>query len=206
MEQPIIVYTRISTAEQTNDSQIHAIRAVLPRPFTHGDEHINEQCSGATPWRQRKLAAIFNKHNTKATLYAYELSRLGRTTLDVLEFLAECRKNDIAVQIVKGGMTIDDSMNSKVLTTIIALASELERDFLRARVNEGLQAARAKGRIGGRRPGPTKSHQLDAKAPEIKRLRDADVSITSIAKLLGVSRNTVYRFLARPTPTATTTQ
>lgn len=206
MEPQTVVYTRISTSEQNNSSQLSAIRDFMARPLNNTDVHIFEQCSGATPWRERKLSQIFTRNLAPAILITYELSRLGRTTLDVLQFLAECRAQEITVKIVKGNMTIDESIGSKVMTTIIALASELERDFIRARTIEGLAAARARGRIGGRRPGPTKSHQLDPKAPEIKRLRDADVSITSIAKLLGVSRNTVYRFLARPSPTTTTTQ
>ena len=201
----LVLYTRVSTDKQTNQAQLEALQEAAPRwPHTHL-KIIQETASGSTPWRQRQLANVLGAPHDTVTILTPELSRLGRSTLDVLDFLAECRKNAITVHALKGNFTVDDSMSSKVLTTILALTAELERDFLRARTKEGIATARAKGRAWGRPTGPAASHRLDPQTREIKRLLAAGVPKTSIARLLNVSRNTVYRYLDR-LPAAMPTQ
>jgi DNA invertase Pin-like site-specific DNA recombinase len=95
-----------------------------------------------------------------------ELSRLGRSTLEVLEILKEAKDKEINIYSVKEQLELNGSMQSKVMSTMLALFAELEHDFISMRTKEGLAAARAKGRQLGRPKGPGKS-KLDPFRPEI---------------------------------------
>jgi DNA invertase Pin-like site-specific DNA recombinase len=193
----LIIYTRISTKDQTPDAQDGALSDWIKTIPHDTSTALADQCSGSVTWRQRDLRRALEYHERPATLIVSEITRLGRSTLDVLDFLAEARRVDLTVRAMKGNFTVDDSISGKILTTILALVGEIERDFIRARTREGLKAAAAAGRKGGRPSGPSKTHSLDPKAEEIARLLAARVGKRAIARVVGVSRNTLYRYLAR---------
>jgi len=79
-----------------------------------------------------------------------EFSRLGRSLLDILEIIKVINEHE--AQLIIG-----DDMSSKLLTTMFGIVSEIERDLLKSRVKEGLDAAKARGVKLGRKPGPAKS-------------------------------------------------
>lgn len=194
--QPIVcTYRRVSTEQQYIENQDRPIREYLEKRGWHADYNISDEISGSTPWRNRALAGIFNTNPRATQLICYELSRLGRSRMDVLDFLENCNQQSIAVHIISCNLDIDQSMGSKVITTMLSLSAELERDFLRARTIEGLNRARLAGRKLGRPPGKMTTHQLDAKAGEIRRMLQLEVPKTTIAKLASVSRSTIHRYL-----------
>jgi DNA invertase Pin-like site-specific DNA recombinase len=88
-------------------------------------------------------------------------------------------------------------MQSKIVVTVLALAAEIERDFLRSRTREGMAAARAAGKTIGRPRGPATVHFLDAKRDEIARLTALGVPKVSIAKIVGASARSVTTHLQR---------
>jgi DNA invertase Pin-like site-specific DNA recombinase len=88
------------------------------------------------------------------------------------------------------GLHTDGPMG-KAMLTIMAAFAQLERDTMIERTRAGLAAAAANGRKGGR---PRKVD--DADAAKARQLRDKGIAATDIAKMLGVSRATVYRYLA----------
>ena len=98
-----------------------------------------------------------------------ELSRLGRSTLDILDILAELRKKGVNVYAIKGAWTLNGTIESKVFLTMMALFSEIERDLISARTKEALKARQASGVKLGRPKGPGKS-KLDPYRPEIEAL------------------------------------
>ena len=80
-----------------------------------------------------------------------ELSRLGRSTLEVLDILKTAKDKGIAVYDAKGNLELNgDSVQSKVMATMFALFAELERDFISRRTKEALKARRKAGVILGR--------------------------------------------------------
>ena len=87
-------------------------------------------------------------------------------------------------------------IQTKVMITLISLFAEIERDLISERTKEGLQAARAKGKLLGRPKGTFKS-KLDPKTDEIKKLISLKVSIASIGKIMGVSSSAMHSFVKK---------
>ena len=98
--------------------------------------------------------------------------------------------------VVRDKLIIGDDMNSKLLTTMFGIVSEIERDLLKSRVKEGLDAAKSRGIKLGRKPGPAKS-KLDPHRDLIQEYLDKDISQASIAKLLGIHRQTLYSYIKK---------
>jgi DNA invertase Pin-like site-specific DNA recombinase len=190
-------YLRISTDKQDADSQLIGIRAYACshrlEPFTIE----RDTASGARSWRERSLFTLLEKTQPGDVLLVAEVSRLGRSTLDVLDCLKEAAARQVSVHIVKQNMLIDGSMHSKIVVTMLALAGEIEREFIRARTKEGLQRAKEAGTRLGRPPGEAEKLKLTTREAELNKLRAAGVSDSAIARLTGTSRHTVARFFKR---------
>lgn len=187
------VYLRVSTIEQSEKSQMIGITNYLEREQITDINLLKDNVSGATKWRQRGLAKIINQAVSGDQLIVSELSRIGRSTSDVLDFLAVAAEQGLKVTAVKNNITFDESISSKIFSTVLALAAEIERDFIKQRTREGMENARNKGVKLGRPVGAAGKKKLDLKQQELQQLAAANVSHSSIAKLLGVSRGTVAR-------------
>ena len=131
-------------------------------------------------------------------LLVAEVSRLARSTLQVLEILKFSSERQVSVVIVKNGLTFDNSMQSRITATILGLAAEIERDFISMRTREALAKRKASGKQLGRPQGALAKHyKLDEKRPEIERYQKLGINQTAIAKLVGVSRPTLRIWLGR---------
>ena len=86
-------------------------------------------------------------------------------------------------------------IQTKVMTTLFALFADVERDLISERTREGLARARASGKKLGRPKGSLGVSRLDGKEDEIRRFLKLGVSKSSIAKITGVSRPTLYHFI-----------
>lgn len=192
----IFVYTRVSTDKQDLKSQMIGINEYLDKNYITQITQFNDTKSGATAWRDRDLFKLVNQAAAGDKIIVSELSRVGRSTVDVLEFLQYVAERQIIVIAVKNGVLFDGSIQSKIFATVLSLASEIERDFIKLRTREGMANARAKGSIIGRPKGSKSVKILDEKAVEINRLLSVGVSKTAIARLMDVSRHTVIRFAA----------
>ena len=169
-EKQVIGYLRVSTQEQDLEKFKKDIRAFANTKDFGKVTFIQEKVSGSkTSWRDRKLFQVIEDLGKDDILITPELSRLGRSTLEVLEILKTAKDKDINVYAVKEGLELNGSMQSKVMSTMLALFAELEHDFISMRTKEGLKAAQAKGKQLGRPKGPGKS-KLDKYRPEIEAL------------------------------------
>ena len=157
-------------------------------------EFVEEIISGRKSWKDRKIAELIKLLKERDNLIVSELSRLGRSMLEIMELLSILLRNKINVYVVKGDYELKDNIHSKVLTFAFSLASEIERELISQRTKEALKKARAEGKKIGRPKGPGKS-SLDNHKDQIKELLDKGVSISSIAKILGKNYNTVYKFV-----------
>ncbi len=124
------------------------------------------------------------------TLVVWRLDRLGRGLSELVRVVAELVRDGIAFESVSDGIATAGSDGTAVHRVFAALA-ESELNLVRERNHAGLSAARARGRSGGRKP------KLDEKdVLEIRALwRDANLSVTDIARRFGVSRTTLYKHL-----------
>lgn len=187
----IIGYARVSTTDQNPQLQLDALdEAGATRVFTdHG-------VSGSTANRP-ELDACLDHLRGGDVLTVWKLDRLGRNTQNVLAVIDELTTRSIGFRSLTEGLHTDGPMG-KAMLTIMAAFAQLERDTMIERTRAGLAAAAANGRKGGR---PRKVD--DADAAKGRSLRDKGLSVNDIAKMLGVSRATVYRYLAEPSVAAT---
>ncbi len=180
----IIGYARVSTTDQDPQLQLDALNeAGAARIFTdHG-------ISGSTASRPQ-LDACLDHLREGAVLTVWKLDRLGRNTQHVLTVIDDLTSRGIGFRSLTEGLHTEGPMG-KAMLTIMAAFAQLERDTMIERTRAGLAAAATNGRHGGR---PRKVD--DADAAKARTLREKGITAHDIAKMLGVSRATVYRHLA----------
>ena len=127
-----------------------------------------------------------------------ELSRLGRSLGQIATVLDGFAKAGVAFIAIKENIRVEGKrdIQTKVMTTLFALFAEVERDLISERTREGLAKAKASGKTLGRPKGSLGVSRLDGKEDEIRQFIDLGVSRTAITKITGVSRSTLYNFMA----------
>lgn len=203
-------YERVSTARQTADQQrtanaVYAATHGLPIIITRTDT-----ASGATPWRDRAISQATNRINGVTDVIVYELSRIGRDLADTLDFMRAALEAGITLHVSRTGLRIGAGIDGKIMATVLGLAADIEREFLRTRTRDALAERRAliKEQGGftsasgvyrtalGRPKGPTNTSKLDEHAPMFRQLAAAGASDAMLARLFKVSRQTIARFRA----------
>jgi DNA invertase Pin-like site-specific DNA recombinase len=124
------------------------------------------------------------------TLVVWKLDRLGRSLKDLIERITELNNRHIGFKSITENIDTTTS-GGKLIFHIFGALAEFERDIIRERTNAGLEAARSRGKKGGRPP---------ALSPEkIKLARrlyaDKDTSVSEICTMLGISRHTLQRYV-----------
>ncbi len=193
-KQRTIGYLRVSTADQDNNKFKPDILAFANDRDLGKIEWVEEKISGAKSWKERKLATILDELQEGDSLIVPELSRLGRSMLDVLEVLKTAKDKGVNLYAIKGSWQLNGGIESKVMAAVFALVSELERDFISMRTREALAAKKAKGIKLGRPKGPGKS-KLDDYKPEILALMKNGSPKTFIARRYKTSIANLYNWL-----------
>ena len=173
-------YARVSTADQNLDRQTDALKNYKV------DKIFCEKISG-TKKNRPELDKLLSEVGSGDTIVIESLSRLGRSVKNLAELMEFFNENNIRLVSLKE--TIDTtSSTGRLLFTIISSLSQFERDVLAERTSEGLKAARARGRFGGR---PKTANEKLNKA--IALYKTKEYTITEITELTGVSKSTLYR-------------
>lgn len=194
----IYIYLRVSTNVQDTQNQLHGISGYCVERGIDPDGVIEDTASGTIDWRSRKIGELLSNADKGDVLLVAEVSRLARSTLQVLEILKLASERQVSVVVVKNGLTFDNSMQSRITATILGLAAEIERDFISLRTREALAKRKAAGKQLGRPQGSlAKRYKLDEKQSEIERYRKLGINSTAIAKLVNVSRPTLRAWLLR---------
>lgn len=192
-------YLRVSTDMQDVESQKIGIVEFLTKREMVADEWVTDEgVSGAVDWRKRKLGKIIARAKPGDVLVFSEISRIARRLVLVLEVIKACTERGVKIYTVKDRYVLEDTIQSKVLVTVMGLAAEIERDLLRQRTKEGLRRAVANGKTLGRPKGRKTSpekRKLFGCADKIVQLRSRGVSFSGIARLLKVSKATLARFI-----------
>lgn len=191
----IIGYLRVSTSNQdTEKNKADVLKFANDRSFGQV-RFVEETVSGKVNWKTRKIKDIIDQE--PKVLIVPEMSRLGRSTLEVLQILQEARDKGISVFSVKEGLSLCGSgIQSKVMATMLALFSELERDFISLRTREGLAAARARGVLLGRPRGVGKS-KLDKHREEIIHLLEHGSTKRYVCKRFKTTPMNLWNWLTK---------
>jgi DNA invertase Pin-like site-specific DNA recombinase len=177
----VIGYARVSTEQQNLGTQIDALKKVC-------DTIVEEKESGAKRDRQQ-LKTVLDQLRAGDTLIVYKLDRLGRSVKDLIDIVNELKEKKINFQSLSENIDTSSPMG-KCFFHMIAAISEMERDLIRERTVAGLAAARKQGKYGGR-PDKFTTAQIE----HARELIEQGKGRTETAKLLGMSRATLYRVL-----------
>ena len=195
----VYCYLRVSSDGQDVNSQRVGIEEFLKQKDMTADEWVSDEgISGAVDWRKRGIGKIIAKAKKGDVLIFSEISRIARRLVLVLEVIKACTERGVTIYTVKDRYVLEDTIQSKVLVTVMGLAAEIERDLLRQRTKEGLKNAIQRGVTLGRPKGSKtreEKNKLFGKADKIIQLRGRGVSFAGIAKLLKVHRGTLTRFI-----------
>ena len=150
--------------------------------------------------KDRRIDELVQQLKPQDRLIVSELSRLGRSTSEVIQLINQLSDMKVELIAIKQGLKISAKnrrdMASKVMVTIFSLLAELERDLISERTKTALAQARAAGKRLGRPKGPGKS-KLDGRENEIKDLFAKGVTKANVARVLGVSRCTLYNHIRK---------
>lgn len=182
MTTPLIGYARVSTTDQKLDLQIDALKA-------GGCETIySDKVCGASTQRP-ELEACLKYLRKGDILVVYKLDRLGRSLKHLLEIIDDLRTRGIGFKSISDG--IDTTTNTgRLMFSIMGSFAEFERSLIQERTMAGLQAARDRGKLGGRPAAVTPEI-----GERINGLRAGGKNADSIAKELNLGRATIYRYL-----------
>jgi DNA invertase Pin-like site-specific DNA recombinase len=186
----LIGYARVSKADgsQSLDLQRDALAVAGVQP----DRIYEDQASGARDDRPG-LDACLRALREGDVLIVWKLDRLGRTLSHLVNTARDLSDRGIGLRVLTGqGAEIDTTTSAgRMIFGIFATLAEFERDLIRERTMAGLDAARARGRKGGRKFALTKAQVRLAQAAMANR----DTSVAALAAELGVKSVTLYRYV-----------
>lgn len=187
----LIGYARVSKADgsQTLALQMDALtnHGVAP------DKIYADKATGANTKRP-EFDSCLKSLRKGDTLVVWKLDRLGRNMKDLVTIINDLSDKGIHFNVLSGqGAEIDTSTPAgRMIFGIFASLAEYERELIRERIKAGLNAARARGRRGGRKPVFTKAKiQLAQQA-----MKDRKTVVAELCKELGVSPMTLYRYIS----------
>jgi DNA invertase Pin-like site-specific DNA recombinase len=179
----LVGYARVSTTDQTLDLQRDALtEAGCTKIFT-------DTASGAQTER-KGLTEALSYVRAGDTLVVWKLDRLGRSLKDLITRITELNDRKIGFKSLTENIDTTTS-GGKLIFHIFGALAEFERDIIKERTNAGLEAARTRGKFGGRPKSLTPE-----KIKLARRLyADTSMSVGEICKMLGISRYTLLRYV-----------
>ncbi len=193
-------YLRVSTDQQDTDNQRFGILDYCNKHGINNLSFIEDTVSGRKKWKERKLGDLLLSTMEKDdVLIVSEISRLARSTLQVLEILETAAEQEKIIHVVKQNLIFqgEGDMSSRILATVLGMVAQIEREFISIRTKEALAVRKSQGMTLGRPKGKAKHVKLDDSEKEIRDLIEKGVSKASIAKIIDCSRSTLYDYLKR---------
>jgi DNA invertase Pin-like site-specific DNA recombinase len=183
-----LAYLRASTDKQDTNNQKLEILEYARKQDLKIDDFIELTISSRKSPKQRRIEELTHRLDPSDTLIVTELSRLGRSTAEVIALINALVEKSIRVIILKQNLDIrQHDMNSKIIITLFSLFGELERDLVSSRTKEALAAKKAQGQTLGKPKGTIQKSKFDAHQERIKELLAIGLSVRKIAKVLGYS-------------------
>lgn len=181
-----VAYLRASTDKQDLNHQRLELLEFARNQGRKIDEFVEITISSRKTRKQRRIDELVQLLNETDTLIVTELSRLGRSTAEVIALVNALLQRNIRLITIKQNLDIhQQDMNSKIIITLFSLFSELERDLISLRTKEALSAKKAQGQSLGKPKGTLQKSKFDQNREKIKELLGYGLSVRKIAKVLG---------------------
>ncbi|WP_034256477.1 recombinase family protein [Adhaeribacter aquaticus] len=181
-----IGYARVSTQDQKLELQIDALSK-------NGCEQIYQEKKSGKNKERPELEKLLGQLREGDTVVVWKLDRLGRSLRDLIDLVADFKSRGVDFVSLQDGINTATS-TGRFTFNIFASLAEFEREIIKERTKAGLVAAKARGRAGGRPAGLSPAAMEKAKSAKILHATGTK-SAEDIAKILGVSRATCYRYL-----------
>ena len=184
-----IGYGRVSTSDQNAASQEDALKA-------SGCDKVYLETMTGTKKDRPELNKVMDVLRSGDTLVVTRLDRLGRSAKDLLDIVTSLEERGVDFEVLEQSINTK-TPEGKMLFTIISSFAEFERAIMRDRTIEGLAAARARGRMGGRPPKFTPKQKS-----QIVRLYRDGMHVSEIMQMFQAARPTIYKVLKEADPAA----
>ncbi|TLP36158.1 recombinase family protein [Arcobacter arenosus] len=180
-------YLRVSTDKQTVENQRNEILNYCNNNSLNGKvEWLEVKMSTRKSERDRKLDELFDKIKSGDTVIVSEMSRLGRSTQEVLQTIDKLMSHKVELHIVKQKLVVNPNNKndfiSKAMITLMSLFAELERDLISQRTKEALKARKALGIELGKPKGTIQASKYDEHKNRIIELKELGLSLNKIVK------------------------
>lgn len=179
----IIGYARVSKAEQKLDRQLDQLEE-------YGCERIYAEKMTGKKLERGQLEDMISNLRPADLVVVSELSRISRSTRDLLHIADKIRDKGADIKSLKEDWVDTSTPQGKLIYTIFTGLIEFEHGLIVQRVNEGIKAARVRGRVGGR-PGISQSKKEIA----LKMYDSREYSISQILEAAKISRGTLYKYV-----------
>ena len=192
-----IAYLRVSTDRQDLKNQRLEIHEYARKHNLKINDFIEIEISSRRTTKQRRIEELMDRLKSGDALVVSELSRLGRSVGQVITIVDELIKNKVRLIAIKENININGKpdMQTKMMVTLFSLFADIERDLISERTKQGLNAARAKGKLLGRPKGSLSDSKLTGKDDLIKEELKYKVAKSAIARKFGVSRTTLVNYI-----------
>lgn len=190
-------YCRVSTQHQHEENQHFVIANFAKHNNLTVNMWIEEKISSSKKLSKRKLGELLKTLKAGDILITTEISRLGRSLLEVMGILQTCLEQECQVWTLKENFRLGADIQSKVLAFAFGLSAELSKQLLQERVRESLARLKANGKKLGRPLGSqSKKLKLAKNKNRLNELLTQGFSKSEIAKLMGVHKSTIYKHLS----------
>jgi len=191
-------YIRVSTDRQTTENQRFEILKFADEKRLNIDQWVEETISATKHLDDRQLGQLLSRLEADDVLIVTELSRIGRSILEVMSILHRIMETEAKVFTTKERYELGNTISSKVLAFAFSLSAEIERSMISSRTKEVLARKKSEGMRLGRPTGSyAKETKLTGKEQVIQELLSKKVSHSAIARILGVNRGTLTSFVQR---------
>ena len=191
-------YIRVSTDQQSTSNQKFEINRYAASHNIQIDKWVEETISSRKPLNKRKLGSLLEELKDGDILISTEISRLGRSLLEVMGILQHCLAQNCQIWTLKENYKLGSDIASKVLAFAFGLSAEIERQLISDRTKMSLDKLKSQGKHLGRPFGAkSKSLKLSKNTKRVKDLIAKGLPKAQIARLLGVDKLTLYRFLKK---------
>lgn len=192
----IYAYIRVSTDKQTTENQRFEILKFADEKKLSINHWLEETVSSTKKLENRQLGSLIEKLRSKDILIITELSRLGRSLMEIMSLLHQLMEKGVKVFTTKERYELGNNISSKVLAFAFSLAAEIERNMISQRTKEALARKRSEGKVLGRPKGSlSKKTKLSGRDNTIKELLSKRIAVSSIARILGVDRLTLTNYI-----------
>ena len=189
-----VAYLRVSTQDQDLEKNKSELLMLAHNNKLGKVEFVDEVVSGKVSWKKRKIAEVIESLGKGDNIIISELSRLGRSMLEIMELLSVSIQKGINIYALKGNWQLNNSIQSKIVAMAYSLAAEIERDLISQRTKEALKFRKDNGvKLG--RPIGSGTSRLDQYKPEIKALIANGSTKRFIADRYSTSEANLYRWL-----------